>query len=212
MSSNLGIKVLAEGVEKEESILKSLKFGINLYQGFYFFKPSFNVTQDDSRIISSKILETGRRFKVKTIDSINKKRKKINNYIEISEKIIQEFSDIKQTEVFIQGTVNKYDFIEACYLIDSLSSKQLGETITKSIANYEVKASIDGEEHYLKEYYYITNESQDGIFLSKKYISRASGNLCKTFARKFLTKKNKSYIICFDIILKKRVKNEKYIK
>lgn len=48
----------------------------------------------------------------------------------------------------------------------------------------------------------MTNESKDGIYLSRKYISYATGNLCKTFAKKFSYSVSKSYILCLDIILK----------
>ena len=37
--------------------------------------------------------------------------------------------------------------------------------------------------------------------MTNNYISSASGNICKTFARKF-DLESKSYIICLDIIIK----------
>ena len=51
-----------------------------------------------------------------------------------------------------------------------------------------------------KEYYYMTLETKKGVFLSRKYISFASGNTCKTFAMKF-DKDGQTYILCVDITL-----------
>jgi EAL domain-containing protein (putative c-di-GMP-specific phosphodiesterase class I) len=39
MCFKIGALVLAEGVESEEEILKSLKLDIDLFQGFWFAKP-----------------------------------------------------------------------------------------------------------------------------------------------------------------------------
>jgi len=83
-------------------------------------------------------------------------------------------------------------------LIDERSSKQIHDTVMNESFNSRFKPTKEGEEHYLKEYYYITQESKKGIFLSQKYISFASGNICKTFAKKF-EKNNQSYILCLDI-------------
>ena len=85
-------------------------------------------------------------------------------------------------------------------MIDVDSSKQIHDTIIDN-KNERFTPSKDGDEHYLKEYFYITLESKQGIFLSPNYVSYASGNICKTFAKRFELK-NKSYIICIDIVIK----------
>ena len=97
--------------------------------------------------------------------------------------------------------LNKYGDLEAIYLIDAKTSKQINDTIIEN-SNDRFKPSKAGEEHYLKNYYYITLESKQGIYITNKYISYASGNICKTFARKFELEDN-SYIICLDIIIKR---------
>ena len=92
------------------------------------------------------------------------------------------------------------DDIEAIYLIDVLTSKQLMDTIIQKSENELFLASCDGEEHFLKEYYYITLETKQGIYLSQRYISYATGNICKTFAKKIFLNQ-KEYILCLDIII-----------
>ena len=102
-------------------------------------------------------------------------------------------------EVF-RKELKKLKNIEAIYLIDCKSSKQINDTI---INNNEkmFPAAKDGEEHYLKEYYYITLESKHGNSLSEKYISYATGNICTTFAKKFNFNEDDSCILCLDVIV-----------
>lgn len=201
MSHNSGITVLAEGVEDEDPICLSMKSNVNLFQGYYFSKAINELDSNEENKILSKIAEIGNIFKQRTIDSINKKRDLVNNYNLVSDKIIEQFNYIENAKNIIGNELDNYSTLEAIYLIDVKTSKQVHDTSIKSI-NDRFKPSKNGDEHYLKEYYYITLESKQGIFLSEKYISYASGNICKTFAKKFELE-NESYIICLDIIIKR---------
>jgi EAL domain-containing protein (putative c-di-GMP-specific phosphodiesterase class I) len=201
MSHNSGITVLAEGVEDEDPICLSMKSNVNLFQGYYFSKAINELNSDEENKILSKIAEIGNIFKKRTIDSINKKRDLVNNYNLVSNKIIEQFNHIENAKNIMCCELDNCSTLEAIYLIDVKTSKQIHDTSIKSI-NDRFKPSKNGDEHYLKEYYYITLESKQGIFLSEKYISYASGNICKTFAKKFELE-NESYIICLDIIIKR---------
>ena len=201
MSHNLGIRVLAEGVEDEYAICLAMKSNINLFQGYYFCKPVFEIDTFLIDKIITTIVEIGTIFKKITINSINKKRDLVNNYHLVSDQIIEQFRYINDAqEIMIKELNNNLD-LEAMYLIDVDSSKQIHDTVINN-RNDRFTPSKGGDEHYLKEYYYITLESKQGIYLSNKYISYATGNICKTFARKFKLE-NESYIICLDIIIKR---------
>ncbi|MEZ4693895.1 MAG: EAL domain-containing protein [Aliarcobacter sp.] len=201
MSQNLGIRVLAEGVEDKDAICVAMKSNINLFQGYYFCKPIYNLDMFVIEEILTKIIEIGSLFRTRTIASINDKRKLVNYYCEVSENIIEQFFDINSIEEIMFKELENYFDLEAIYLIDGKTSKQINNTVIKSV-NDKFQPTKHGDEHYLKEYYYITLESKQGIYLSHNYISFATGNLCKTFARKFELE-NQTYIICLDIIIKR---------
>lgn len=200
MSHNLGIRVLAEGVEDEDAICLGMKLLINLYQGYYFCKPANEIKKSENEKVAQKILDIGKLFKKRTLDGINKKRTVINQYDLISNSMIEKFEKEEQVHKMLEEEFLKYEDIEAIYLIDTKSSKQINNTIMNKGIKELFKPSNHGDEHFLKEYYYITLESKQGIFLSQKYISYASGNICKTFAKKFSVEEE-SYILCFDIVL-----------
>jgi CRISPR/Cas system-associated exonuclease Cas4 (RecB family) len=178
-----------------------MKSNINLFQGYYFCKPTNELTLKKTEEIASKIIEIGNLFKKRTLNSIVQKRELISHYIGISDKIVKQFKKIHQTEQIMFDELNKYADLEAMYLIDVKTSKQINDTIIEN-NNDRFRPSKAGEEHYLKDYYYITLESKQGIYITNNYISYASGNICKTFAKKFELE-DKSYIICLDIIIKR---------
>jgi EAL domain-containing protein (putative c-di-GMP-specific phosphodiesterase class I) len=201
MSHNLGIRVLAEGVEDENAICIAMKSNINLFQGYYFCKPTSELNISEINRILLKVIEIGNLFKESAINSINKKRNLVNHYCELSNKIVEEFFNINSAEKIMLNKLNKNIDLEAMYLIDVKTSKQINDTVINN-TNDRFNPSKNGDEHYLKEYYYITLESRHGIYLSHNYISYATGNICKTFARKFELE-DESYIICLDIIIKR---------
>ena len=198
MCKNIGTQVLAEGVEDMDAINVAMKKGINLFQGYYFGKPNLGFSEMDKFNIIIKVIKMGDTFKNSIIEGIKRKRVIINSYESVIKNIINKIDTIESCNKIIQNEFVKYSNIEAIYLIDERSSKQIHDTVMNESFNSRFKPTKEGEEHYLKEYYYITQESKKGIFLSQKYISFASGNICKTFAKKF-EKNNQSYILCLDI-------------
>ena len=200
MGHNLGIRILAEGVEDEDAICLALKSNVNLFQGYYFSKPVFEldaVLMDNIRL---RMNDIGSIFKKMTLDSISKKRDLVDNYNLLSNKIIEQIITINDSEEILKTELHNHKDLEAFYLIDVDSSKQIHDTVIDN-KNERFIPTKSGDEHYLKEYFYITLESKQGIFLSPNYVSYASGNICKTFAKRFELE-NKSYIICIDLVIK----------
>lgn len=201
MSHNLGIEVLAEGVEERDSISVGLKTLINLFQGYYFCKPSFEIDEKQKEELIEKILEIGKYFKNKAIRNINKKREFVFKYESIADEMIKKIFDIDSSNKILREEFKKFNEIEAIYLIDTKTSRQINDTIIDTNVNKTYRPTKHNEEHFLKEYYYITLESKQGSFLSQKYISYASGNVCKTFTKRFELDSVNSVILCLDIVV-----------
>lgn len=96
------------------------------------------------------------------------------------------------------GFLKEFDIIEAIYCIDAHTGIQEGDTFISADTNDFFTPARDGDNHALKEYFYITKESKRGNYLSQKYISRASGRMCRTFAQKFVLN-DKEKILCLDL-------------
>ncbi len=202
MSQTLGIKVLAEGVEDFNSISMAMKAGINLFQGYFFSKPKISFNHEEFLEIIDLINKTGNEFKAKSLKNIKKKRETVWKFDQLAMAMIRGNKTIENIYMYLNRNFKNYDEIEAIYIIDALSSKQVNDTIIDESISGMYNITNDGDEHYLKEYFYITMESKKGIYLSNRYVSFATGNVCKTFAKKF-DLNGVSYILCLDIIIEK---------
>ena len=199
MCHKIGAVALSEGVENESEVLKSLNFGVDLFQGYLFAHPSIN--EPDYENVISKIQVVGNKHKDYLKYIIKLKDDLVFEASNISEKIISIISntqDIQDKD--IKTILEQEQRVEALYFINSNNSKQIGETtlLTQQRGFYE--PSVEGDDHSLKEYYFICKNSKDGKYISQKYISNASGNICRTFAKKFSYNSN-DVILCLDLYL-----------
>ena len=199
MCHNIGAIALSEGVENESEVLKSLNFGIDLFQGYLFAHPSIN--EADYKNVISKIQSLGNKHKEYLERIIKIKDDLVSEASNISEKIISIISKTQdKRHKDIISILEEEQKVEALYFINSNDSKQIGETtlLTEQRGFYE--PSVHGDNHSLKEYYYICKNSKDGKYISQKYISNASGNICRTYSKRFLNNSNE-IILCLDLCL-----------
>jgi EAL domain-containing protein (putative c-di-GMP-specific phosphodiesterase class I) len=194
MCFNIGAVVLAEGVESEEEILRSLKLDIDLFQGFWFAKPQGRLY--DEKILLDKIKSIGYQHTNNMKASMQKKEELILNAKQYAGIIIEAL--LENIKVDIYSFLEHYKAIEAIYRIDARMGIQEGNTVINTDIQEFFRPAQAGESHALKEYFYITKESKRGNYLSQKYISRASGKMCRTFAQKFYLN-GEEKIICLDL-------------
>ncbi|RXJ88204.1 EAL domain-containing protein [Arcobacter sp. CECT 8985] len=201
ISNKIGALTLAEGVERKEEILSCMKKHIDIFQGFYFEKALENIEENQITNINKKISNIGLEYKKAVQCHIKTKKKLFKKMKDLTKNIL---TLISYEENFYleraRSIIGSYELIEAIYIIDFNTGNQVNDTITKnSISSSLYKASKHNEDHSLKEYFYITKESKSKEFLSQKYISKASGNMCRTYAKVILIN-SQSFIICFDIL------------
>lgn len=201
MSRNIGTKALAEGVEDLDAVTICMNMGINLFQGFFFHYANSDFFNKQSEEVLGKVETVGEIFKTEILNSINEKRNLIEQYNNILEKMILNLNSAFKAEAVFYNKLEEFEDIEAMYLINARNSKQIGKTLISKKVSKKFRPTKNGDDHHLKEYFYITKESKDGTYLSQKYISYATGNVCITFAKKFLIN-NGEYIVCIDIVIK----------
>lgn len=194
MCFNIGALVLAEGVEEEDEILRSLKLDIDLFQGFWFARPSG--TFFDKASLEEKIKYIGARHTQNVRASMQLKELLIESAKSYTHAIIEAIKSPESSDLF--AFLKEFEIIEAIYCINAYTGIQEGNTIISSDTNEFFQPARNGDNHALKEYFYITKESKRGNYLSQKYISRASGRMCRTFAQKF-SHEGKERIVCLDL-------------
>ncbi len=200
MCNKIGAMVLSEGVENKEEILSCMKKDIDIFQGFWFCRPQDTLDQLSRKNIFENIDNIGTEYKTRIRDHIKVKQSLLKN----AQGLIQKILSILESCCVgcyqeIQDIICVDSKLEAIYLIDETSGIQIGKTVIQTEKRSLYNPSKDGHDHSLKEYYFIAKESVRGDYLSSKYISKASGNMCRTYSVKLVLNDFK-YIICCDIL------------
>lgn len=200
MCHKIGTIVLAEGVEHSSEVLSCMKKDIDIFQGYWFAKPlkSIDTLQQDAIFKSINML--GNTYKTITKEEISKKKLLLEKSKMLSAKILDilETYDIHNLEeideVFLEN-----DKLEAIYLMNYDDGIQVGKTFIHAAERYLYNPTKEGHNHSLRDYYFITKDSSRGDYLGNRYISKASGNMCRTYSSK-IELGEYSYIVCLDIL------------
>lgn len=204
LSRVIGTLIVAEGVETKKEAILSIELRADFIQGFYFSEPKQIFCLDVEEKINNLYAEFKKYFQEKTL------RKKSKNRILL--KIIKDLS--RELElIFYNGGISKdasiknkikeylknYDYIECIYLIDE-NGKQISDTFFDENTPIFHKNSLfspahKGEDHSLKQYFYQLKISHSSHYISKTYISMATGKICRTVSAYM----NKSVILAMDI-------------
>ncbi|MDC0933583.1 EAL domain-containing protein [Arcobacteraceae bacterium] len=199
MCHNIGALVLAEGVESQKEILKCLNKDIDIYQGFYFAKPQSEITEFVNNNIFALIDDIGKRYTENISTLINNKKAILEKSKELIDSITSTFNqkDIEHIPT-LKNIIEKNNQLEAIYTIDYHTGLQKDDTIINIEKSTLFIPSKNNHDHNLKEYYFIAKNSSRHDYLSTTYVSKASGNICRTYSS-IVQINNVQYILCIDI-------------
>ena len=201
MCHKIGTLVLAEGVETKDEILSCMTKDIDIFQGFWFSKPKKEIDETIKETLLEKIQEVGCDYQSSLKNLFHKEKLLLKD----SKALVKTILSIMQNEstqsiTKIHEIILKDPKLEAIFLLNENTGKQFGATILDKREERKMfSPTKDGHDHSLKEYYFITKDSSRGDYLSAKYISKATGNMCRTYSAKISLKESK-YIVCFDIL------------
>jgi EAL domain-containing protein (putative c-di-GMP-specific phosphodiesterase class I) len=200
MCNQIGAIVIAEGVEHKDEVLSCIEKGVDLFQGYWFCRVKEEIKSATLFEIEKSIEYIGRMYKGLIEEGMDEKKLLIAK----SQKLLKQSVDILEENGFenvekLEEIIDKNPKIQAIYLINEKDGLQVGETVIHSEEKYLFKPTKAGKDHTLREYYFITREATRGDYLSAKYVSKASGSICRTYAAN-INYKEKKYIICFDIL------------
>jgi len=202
MCHKIGAIVLAEGVESKKEILHCMGKNIDIFQGFYFSKPQAIIDLHLQESLHDKIYKIGDDHKKKVSNTINKKRVIFNDSEELSNKVMHIYTNFyNEHKEKLKQIIDEHAHLEAIYKIDYHSGLQYHDTIINIDESILFKPTKNNDDHSLKEYYFIAKNSSHANYLSAKYVSKASGNMCRTYSS-IVTINDSKYILCLDIISK----------
>jgi len=199
MCHKIGALVLAEGVEKKEEILNAMSKDIDIFQGFYFSKPLPTIDLSSKNSLFTEIHNIGIGYKKEVSKRIHKKKKVVLKAEKLSHIIETIYNKHKKNyKKKIQELLIPHKALEAIYMIEFNTGLQKDNTIINIEQNTLFNPTKEYHDHSLKEYYFVAKNSSQSNYLSGKYISKASGNMCRTYSS-IVKIHNKKYILCLDI-------------
>lgn len=202
MSSRLGSLVLAEGVERQEDILRLLEIGVDVFQGFYFGRPSRNMPPAET--IGERIEYLAQKFRSNATERFAAQKALYARHdalvLGMCERLaLQGPTGLDQT---LTAFIDEHDQIECLYVL-SAKGVQLSGTVCnpgklRKRKRFIYEPARVGADHSLKEYY-LPLRAGLPKFTTQPYISLASGNRCITISAAYKDRDNRSCILCADI-------------
>ncbi len=197
MFHSTGTMVVASGIETLGEALESTVLGVDFLQGYFLGYPDLKLKEDDNSIrekmhelaICKKDyyhhIKTDKEASIARLDEI------AYEFINLLQNNHSSFKE--NATLFLQNHNN----LDAIYILNS-DGTLLDETVMReNKINVLFNPGFKDEDFSLSEYYYMVTDSENGKYLTNKYISKANGKTCQTFSKKFTTN-GKEYILCLD--------------
>lgn len=125
---------------------------------------------------------------------------------ELTGKLVAKLSHATTTQAIdsiLETEIQNHRDIECLYVING-EGKQLSHTIMNSKIKVEqdenFKPALPGEDYSLKKYFRQAMNNKQALYTSQEYISKATGNLCKTISYAYPCDNSKFYVICIDLL------------
>ena len=203
LASNTGSLVVAEGIETIQDAMLATELGADMIQGFFFSKPAKNIPMQK---LNNDIVAFIDKYKFSISNKNKDKKKLIKKLITVSSKILNCLSKTCREEIekHLKCTIAKEDDIECTYVLNK-HGVQISETIFR--AEYKRKnnnmlfsPACKGTDHSIKGYYYHLISNNNKYYISQKYMSMATGNMCITLSEIFYDNVGERNILCIDFL------------
>lgn len=205
LSRQTGAMVLAEGVETESDVSTCLDLGVDLFQGYYFARPSGQPYQNLDSALDKTLAFASERAGLEK-DRLARRRTQVEAHRDLARNL----SDVlSQVEAFEFGRVLRnlpWDpSIESVVLLTE-EGLQCSPAVFVGPSPQRERPSLfrapkPGSDHGDRDYYYGLMESGLGqdCYLSETHLSFASGSPCRTLSYLFQHPDGERYIACLEI-------------
>jgi len=200
-----GSLCLAEGVETIAEIRMCHLLGVDLYQGFAIAYPSPELKKLEIETTARIALLQTDVHKI-TIDTLKQKRRLTGDINVLADWLVRQITqvDLGILKPVFNEFIAMNGEIECIYLLNA-EGTQISETISGPTLTSQSRPSIfspakEGTNHKFKPYFTCFEALGVHRYLTDKYLSLASGNLCRTLAIQLGIQENPGTILCIDFL------------
>lgn len=203
LSHNTGSIVIAEGVETESEAIKALAMDADMIQGF-LTGPPLPINEINPELIRDKMNTISKRYIEERNIKTREEEKEREEYIKITERISGALSERSPfpPEDTLSRIISTCDCIECAYILDHTGVQLSGTVINSDTLltgrNRIFRPDGPGTDQSYKDYYYSLVNGRE-TYITRPYLSSATGNLCTTVSKKYRESEGFTRILCVDI-------------
>lgn len=204
LAKKTGALTLAEGLETAEDIITCYELGIDLYQGFYFFKPCIDI-YNNYPFIEQRIDYLVMMIKNKLKENVMIRKNQHSSFDYIID-ILKSGSTGKTTEEYLRylrTQIANFGEIERVFLLNK-DGQQTHESIGTSHSQLKKQRSFlqmheQNSDHTLKDYYYYLDKIDSDRFYTDTYLSSSSGKVLRTMSC-LIDINGEPHVLCVEFV------------
>ncbi|HPP36696.1 MAG TPA: hypothetical protein PK767_10720, partial [Clostridiales bacterium] len=120
----------------------------------------------------------------------------------LTEKLIHA-TTAQAADKILENEIRDLEDVECLYVISG-NGRQLSHTIMNPRIMVEhdenFKPALPGEDYSSKKYFRQALKNRQELYISQEYISKATGNLCRTISYAYQGIDNEYYVLCIDLL------------
>jgi EAL domain-containing protein (putative c-di-GMP-specific phosphodiesterase class I) len=205
LAHRIGVFVVVEGIETEAEALTCLERGADLVQGYYFAHP-----EPPNRTCLEHGLDYAHRLRSVLTDHMvqrfTQRKLMYQRYNDIAGRItaVVEMSEPSSYEAILESALARFPSAECAYVIHE-SGRQITRTVFNPNHIHRKRTALFGPcpaggNQSAKEYFMYLGKNQRH-YVTRPYVSVASGNICITISNRVSLSSGDSYVVCVDINL-----------
>jgi EAL domain-containing protein (putative c-di-GMP-specific phosphodiesterase class I) len=203
LARQTGTLVLAEGVEGELDVVSCMEAGVDLFQGFFFGKPSDPAAWNPA-FVGDVAAASALKCRDRVVQRMRQRRLDYELHQGLISTLVGRLDGVtlENFDAVLRGAANTSK-LDCLYVLAS-NGQQVSQTIFphrdfRPSRGGLFQGAAPGTDHSGKEYFYGLAETGMRRFFTDPYISLATGRLCRTLSQAFEHPDGKNYIICADI-------------
>lgn len=204
LAKKTGALTLAEGLETQEDVVKCYELGIDLYQGFYFYRPCVDV-YSNIPFIEEKIDYIVLQIKNKLTENVLIRKNQHSGFDYIIDMLKRECAGKTMDGYvdFIKKQLLNFEEIERVFILDN-DGQQFFESIINSSIRLKKPRSFmmiqeSHSDHSLKDYFYYLDKIDADRFYTDTYLSAVTGRILRTMSCR-IELDGTSYVICVEFV------------
>lgn len=204
LARKTGALTLAEGLETADDIIKCYELGIDLYQGFYFYRPCVDVT-NNFPFIEARIEYLVHMIKNRLKENVLIRKNQHSSFDFILEMLRKNTRDksIDEYLIYLKQHISNFDEIERVFLLDADGQQAFKSISNTNYLKNKQKSFLmmheDYSDHSLKDYYYYLDKIDSDRFYTDTYLSSVSGKVLRTMSIK-IELDSDVYILCVEFV------------